>query len=59
MINPAPIPSELSLNAWDHEEVRIFLEIHLIPSQIDQKFPNKEGKYMLLKREIGPKIMGN
>ena len=33
----------------DHEELEIFLEIRLIPSQIDQKLKNKDGKYMLLK----------
>ena len=38
----------------DHDELKIFLEIHLIPSRIDQKLKNKEGKYMLLKREIRP-----
>ena len=59
MINPALIPSELSLTQGDHDELKIFLKIRLIPSRIDQKFKNKEGKYMLLKREIGPMIMGN
>ena len=43
----------------DHDELEIFLEIFLIPSQIDQKLKNKEGKYMLLKREIGLKIVGH
>ena len=37
MINPAPIPLESSLNAGDHDELKIFLEIRLIPSRIDQK----------------------
>ena len=40
----------------DHDELKIFLEIRLIPSRIDQKLKNKRGKYMLLKREIGPKL---
>ena len=43
----------------DHDELEIFLKICLIPSRIDQKLKNKEGKYMLLKREIGPKIVAN
>ena len=30
-INPAPIASQLSLNAGDHDELEIFLEIRLIP----------------------------
>ena len=34
-----------------------FLEIRLFPSRIDQQLKNKEGKYMLLKSEIGPKIV--
>ena len=55
-INPAPIASQSSLNTGDHDEQEIFLEICLIPSRIDQKFMNKEGKYMLLKRKIGPRI---
>ena len=59
MINPAPIPSELSLNTGDHDELKIFLEIRLIPSRIDQKLKNKEEKYMLLKREIGTTIVGH
>ena len=33
----------------DHDELEIFLEIRLIPSRIDQKLKNKEGKYMLFK----------
>ena len=58
-INPDPIASQSSLNVGDHDELEIFLEICLIPSRIDQKFKNKEGKYRLLKREIGPKIVAN
>ena len=58
-INPAPIASQSSLNAGDHDELEIFLEIRLIPSRIDQKLKNKEGKYMVLKREIGPTIVGH
>ena len=38
----------------DHDELKIFLEIRLIPSRIDQKLKNKEGKYMLLKGKLGP-----
>ena len=43
----------------DHDELEIFLETRLISSRVNQKLKNKEGKYMLLKREIGPKIVGN
>ena len=43
----------------DHDELEIFLETRLISSRVDQKLKNKEGKYMLLKREIGPRIMGH
>ena len=56
-INPAPIASQSSLNAGgggDHDELEIFLEIRLIPSRIDQKLKNKEGKCMFLKGELGP-----
>ena len=42
-INPAQIPSESSLNGGDHDELKIFLEIRLIPSRIDQKLKNKGG----------------
>ena len=38
----------------DHDELEIFLEICLIPSRIDQKLKNKEGKYIFLKGELGP-----
>ena len=54
-INPAPIVSQSSLyGGGDHDELEIFLEIRLIPSRIDQKLKNKEGKYMLLKGKLGP-----
>ena len=59
MINPAPIPSELSLNAGEHDELEIFLEICLIPSRIDQKLRTKKGEYMLFKEEIGLEVVGN
>ena len=54
-INPATIPSESSLNAGGHDELKIFLEIRLIPSRIDQKLKNKRGKYMGFKEKLGPK----
>ena len=38
----------------EHDELEIFLEICLIPSRIDQKLKNKRGKYMVLKRKLGP-----
>ena len=37
VINPAPIASQSSINAGDHDELEIFLKICLIPSRIDQK----------------------
>ena len=40
-------------------ELKTFLETRLISSRVDQKLKNKEGKYMLLKREIGPTIVGH
>ena len=54
VINPAPIASELSLNAGDHDELKIFLKIRLIPSRIDQKLRTKKGEYMLFKENFGP-----
>ena len=59
MINPDPIPSELSLNVGGHDELKIFLEIRLIPSQIDQKLRTKKGEYMLFKEKFGSKIVGH
>ena len=53
VINPAPIASQSSLNAGDHDELEIFLKICLIPSRIEQKLKNKGGKYMLLKGKLG------
>ena len=43
----------------DHDELEIFLETRLISSRVDQKLKSKEGKYMLLKKKIGPKIVAN
>ena len=54
VINPAPIDWQSSLNAGDHDELEIFLEIRLIPSRIDQKFRFKGRIHGILKREIGP-----
>ena len=48
-----------TLGSRGSRELKTFLETCLISSRVDQKFKNKEGKYMLLKREIGPMIMGN
>ena len=59
VINPAPIPSESCLNAGEHDELEIFLETRLISSQVDQKFKNKRGKYMLFKEGIRPEIVAN
>ena len=44
-----------TLGSRGSRELKTFLETRLISSRVDQKLKNKEGKYMLLKREIGPK----
>ena len=44
-----------TLGSRRSRELKIFLETRLISSRVDQKLKNKEGKYILLKREIGPK----
>ena len=41
----------------EHDELEIFLATRLISSRVDQKLKNKRGKYMLLKRELGPKSL--
>ena len=46
-----------TLGSRGSRELKTFLETRLIFSRVDQKLKNKEGKYMLLKREIGPEIM--
>ena len=48
-INPAPIPSQLSLNMGDHEELKILLQIFLIASRINQKLKNKRRIHHLFK----------
>ena len=55
-INPAPIASQSSLNAGDHDELEIFLEICLIPSRIDQKFKNKGRIHGFLKGNFAQKL---
>ena len=52
MINPSPIASQLSLNAGDHEELKILLQIRLIASRVNQKLRNKEGYIVFLKRNF-------
>ena len=42
-----------TLGSRGSRELETFLETRLISSRVDQKLKNKEGKYMLLKREIG------
>ena len=44
-----------TLGSRGSRELMTFLEIRLISSRIDQKFKNKEGKYMFLKGELGQK----
>ena len=46
VINPAPIASQSSLNAGEHDELEIFLETRLISSRVDQKLKNKRREYM-------------
>ena len=43
-----------TLGSRGSRELKTFLETRLIFSRVDQKLKNKEGKYMLIKREIGP-----
>ena len=43
-----------TLGSRGSRELKTFLETRLISSRVDQKLKNKRGKYMLLKREIGP-----
>ena len=44
-----------TLGSRGSRELKTFLETRLISSRVDQKLKNKRGKYMLLKRELGPK----
>ena len=48
-----------TLGSRGSRELNTFLETCLISSRVDQKLKNKEGKYMVLKREIGPTIVGH
>ena len=48
-----------TLGSRGSRELKTFLETRLISSRVDQKLQNKRGEYMLLKREIGPKIVGH
>ena len=41
----------------DHDEIKIFLEIRLIPSRIDQKLKRKKGKIHAFKEGIRPEIV--
>ena len=52
VINPAPIASQSSLNAGDHDELEILLKICLISSQIDQKLKNKGRIHGFLKGKL-------
>ena len=45
-----------TLGSRGSRELKTFLETRLISSRVDQKLKNKEGKYMLLKRKLGPKL---
>ena len=44
-----------TLGSRGSRELKTFLETRLISSRVDQKLKNKEGKYMVLKRKLGPK----
>ena len=44
-----------TLGSIRSRELKTFLETRLISSRVDQKLKNKEGKYMVLKRKLGPK----
>ena len=41
----------------DHDEVKFFLEIRLIPSRIDQKLRRKKGEIHAFKEGIRPEIV--
>ena len=43
---------------WDHDELKIFLEIRLILSRIDQKSSTKKGEYMVFKEGNWPEYGG-
>ena len=45
VINPTPIASQLSLNAGDHEELEIFLQICLIHFTNRSKVKKTKEKY--------------
>ena len=59
VINPAPIASQSSLNAggtrWTRDLPRNSLNFFTSRSKVEEQ----RREYMLLKREIGPRIMGN
>ena len=44
-----------TLGSRGSRELKTFLETRLISSRVDQKLKNKRGKYMLLKKGLGPK----
>ena len=43
-----------TLGSRGSRELKTFLKTHLISSRVDQKLKKKEGKYMVLKRKLGP-----
>ena len=59
MINPASIASQLSLNAGNHDEIEIFLEIRLIPFTNRSKVEEQERNTSIFKEDFGRKIVGN
>ena len=55
-INPAPIASQSSLNAGDHEEHKTFLKIRLISFTNLSKVEEQRREYIAFKEDFWPKI---
>ena len=59
VINPAPIVSQSSLNAGDHDEIEIFLEILLIHFTNRSKVEKIRREIHAFKEKFSPKIMAD
>ena len=57
--NPAPIASQSSLNAGDHEELKTFLEICLIHFTNRSKVEEQEGRIHAFKGKFCHKIVAD
>ena len=55
-MNPAPIALQSSLNAGDHDELEIFLEICLIYFMNRSKVQELERNTTVFKEDFGPKL---